>query len=237
MHRQAASRYVFGLIIIILGLLAVFKACFGWIFGNFFELFWGVLILAVSISSMVRRGPRFWNVIFGLFGLYITAGSLGLHFLFVYNHTFVFAILLIVIGVVVIAGGVSPRHRHQYNAGSGFEGEHSAGNKAGSNTYSCSFGSKQFINNSKTFDGCCISCSFGRLLLDLRDAEVIGGAVIDVQSSFGTVSIVTPKNVKIVADVESTFGSFTDNTVGTYSDHLPVLEVRGSVSFGTVILN
>ena len=99
-----------------------------------------------------------------------------------------------------------------------------------------SFGEKTFVHTSE-FDGCEISCTFGSLTLDLRNARITNSCTIDCSNSFAQTTILLPPNINLSVNISPTFGE-VDNRYNhiPYDSTKPTVVVQGSCSFGEIEL-
>jgi predicted membrane protein len=234
MKRSAASGIVFGVFVILFGLLVLSKGILGWNIGISFVGFWALVIVAASIVSIVHRGFRFWNVVFLVIGGWIFIDQLG----FWGRHTFLslVAILLIAFGIFTIVNAVS--HSHYYGNCGNYDGEHVNEDSNDYVKYESSFCETKVANVSKSFKGGKVSIAFGRMCLDLSQIEIQGEAMIDVSSTFAALEIILPRNMPYKTGVSPVFGSFINNapTVPAIPGQ-PFLEIKGSAVFGTCKLS
>lgn len=97
-----------------------------------------------------------------------------------------------------------------------------------------SFGKHLYEFSGQRFEGADVHTSFGFTALDLRNADIVDGSVINVECSFGGMEIRVDKDVIVKANVESSFGG-----VECKCDTLPVegsktLYITGECSFGGI---
>ena len=98
-----------------------------------------------------------------------------------------------------------------------------------------SFGRQEFLFAGQKVEGIDVQSSFGGLTLDLRGAEIVGEAFIDLNVGFSGVTIILPENLPAVVSVSSGFGGVTDNRrVKPDFSGTPSLFITGKVGFGGV---
>ena len=99
-----------------------------------------------------------------------------------------------------------------------------------------SFG-KQFLSFAgQKFEGAEVESSFGALTLDLRDAVFSEDAFIDLDASFGGVTIIVPEGLAVKIAVTSGFGGVSDNRRTKVESGTPYLAIIGKVGFGGVVI-
>lgn len=97
-----------------------------------------------------------------------------------------------------------------------------------------SFGKHLYEFSGQRFEGADVQTSFGFTALDLRNSDLMDGAIIDIECSFGGMEIRVDNDVCVKAAVESSFAG-----VETKSDAMPnacnkTLYVKGHCSFGGI---
>ena len=88
------------------------------------------------------------------------------------------------------------------------------------------------ITAGNRFTSASIKSAFGSLVLDLTDAEIENGAVIDVDISFGSLTVQLPDTVGAKASCKSAFGG-SDCPQGNPNAEIQV-RISGEVSFGKI---
>ena len=95
-----------------------------------------------------------------------------------------------------------------------------------------SFGKQVLSFAGQKFEGADVESSFGSLVLDLRDAIFEGDPFINLEASFGSVTLIVPEGLAVKVAVSSAFGGVTDNRRTKVESGTPCLSVIGTVSFG-----
>lgn len=228
MNRSTASGIVFGLFVIVFGVLALLQGVFGFQIGITPGMFWGLVIVAVALSSVVHRGFRFWNVVFLIIGADIVIDALG----FFRRNTFIalISLLLVALGIYIIVHAVSHPHFSGNTGGTAYNNSDNSDYVK----YDSSFSEINISNVSKCFKGGHVSSAFGTLRLDLSQIDIQENAVLEISVTFGTMEIRLPRNVPYKTDVTPVFGSFINNAPSAFPvAGAPFLEIKGSAVFGT----
>lgn len=98
-----------------------------------------------------------------------------------------------------------------------------------------SFGKQSISFAGEKFEGADIHSSFGGLILDFRDAEIVGDAFVDLNVGFSGVSIIVPEGLAVKIAVSSGFGGVTDKRrFKAETAATPSLTITGKVGFGGV---
>ncbi len=102
-----------------------------------------------------------------------------------------------------------------------------------------SFGGSTKYIHSKALSSGTLEASFGALEVFFDNARLSPqGATIDVQCRFGAVEIRVPRNWRVKDNIGVSLGNVENNAKGQDADSdLPVLNITGNVSFGSVEIN
>lgn len=96
------------------------------------------------------------------------------------------------------------------------------------------FGKQEYEFNGQRFEGADVETSFGFIALDLRNADIVDGAVINVSCSFGGMEIRVGKDVCVKTAVESTFAGVESQCDFQPTDGVKTLYLKGTCTFGGI---
>lgn len=96
------------------------------------------------------------------------------------------------------------------------------------------FGKQDYSYDGQSFDGTDVHVSFGFVSLDLRDADICNGAVINVDCSFGGIEIRLPKGVCINNGIDTTFAGVDCDCCTQPTDGAKTLYLKGHCNFGGI---
>lgn len=96
------------------------------------------------------------------------------------------------------------------------------------------FGKQVLSFAGQKFEGADVESSFGALVLDFRDALFDDDSFVDLDASFGGVTIIVPEGLAVKIAVSSGFGGVTDNRRTKVDSGTPCLSIIGKVGFGGV---
>lgn len=96
------------------------------------------------------------------------------------------------------------------------------------------FGKQDYSYDGQSFDGTDVHVSFGFVSLDLRDADIRNGAVINVDCSFGGIEIRLPKGVCINNGIDTTFAGVDCDCCTQPTDGAKTLYLKGRCNFGGI---
>lgn len=97
-----------------------------------------------------------------------------------------------------------------------------------------SFGKQIFEFASQHFEGAEVKTSFGFTALDLRNADILDGAVITVDCSFGGMEIRVSRDICVKSAVETAFAGVECQCDTLPDDATKTLYVKGRCSFGGI---
>lgn len=97
-----------------------------------------------------------------------------------------------------------------------------------------SFGKQSYEFAGQRFEGAKVQCSFGYVGIDLRNADILDSAVIDIDCSFGGIEIRVGNDVLVKQAIETSFAGVEHNAHLNHPDDAKVIYVKGHCSFGGI---
>ena len=97
-----------------------------------------------------------------------------------------------------------------------------------------SFSKQDYSYSGQRFEGAEVHTSFGYTCLDLRGADIMDGAVITLECSFGGIDIRVDKDVCIKNDINTAFAGVECNCINQQVGDVKTLYVKGQCSFGGI---
>lgn len=97
-----------------------------------------------------------------------------------------------------------------------------------------SFSKQLYEFGGKRFEGAKVRTSFGFVALDLRNADVLDGAVIDVECSFGGMEIRVDKELCVKPTVTTSFGGVECHCNTQTAANAKTLYIKGTCGFGGI---
>lgn len=97
-----------------------------------------------------------------------------------------------------------------------------------------SFGKQIFEFAGQRFEGADVQTSFGFTALDLRSADILDGAVVNVECSFGGMEIRVDRDVCVKTAVDTAFAGVESQCNLQPCDGVKTLYVKGKCSFGGI---
>ena len=98
------------------------------------------------------------------------------------------------------------------------------------------FGKQEYSYDGQPFEGADVHVSFGFVGLDLRDADIRDGAVINVDCSFGGIQIRLPKGVSVNNGIDTTLAGVDCDCCTQPCDGAKTLYLKGHCNFGGIEL-
>ncbi len=113
--------------------------------------------------------------------------------------------------------------------------DHGNWSTGGSAAYTAVFSGRNITYAGESFERVMLSALFGGINLNLRDAIIKDGAVIDAKVTFGGIDIFVPRGVKVVLNCNPVLGGASNKTdipVGTVN--CPVLTINATCVLGGI---
>lgn len=184
----------------------------GELWGGFLSL----LLILVGCMVLVKRSRWIWGLLFLSAGA--TIGLRALHIVDVNFWQIIWPILFIAVGFAVLFSLVKDGKISKTKA------KHMAAAWSG-----------QSEKVEGKYTGGTISSVFGGVDLDLRQADIKDGAVIEVFVLFGGVDIIAPNDVVVKNEATAIFGGIDDKT-NPGAKAKKTLYIRGECFFGGIEL-
>jgi len=198
MKKGLLIRVFFGLMIVALGgvLLAHNLGIINFdTWGLFWGVFWGGLFLAAGITALFNRGALVWGLVLCAVGVSIMLGAFGVVDI---NFWKIFwPLVLVVVGLGVLFK-VSPTKSKE---------------SADKSNERVAIFYGEDARPKGDYDGGSLSAVFGGVNLDLRQAKVKDGAVIEVFTFCGGIEINMPSDVVVQNEVRGILGGSDDKTM------------------------
>ena len=202
---------------------------------TFWSVLWPFLVACMGIMACKSDLSPFTVGLF-LFGVYMLLFNLGI-IPAQYKLTWAMAwpVALILIGLTILLKFLFPNWKR---TGGLFEVNKSdpvfeCTDEGGFLRIDSAFSSQtKKLEPGTVFTGAKVDSSFGSLVLDLTEAEIIQGAQIDADVSFGSLTLRLPAAVSVKADCNASFGG-CDCPPGDPNAAI-LIGLKGDVSFGKI---
>ena len=202
---------------------------------TFWSVLWPFLVACMGIMACKSDLSPFTVGLF-LFGVYMLLFNIGI-IPTQYKLTWAMAwpVALILVGLTILLKFLFPNWKRK---GSFFEVEKGdpvfdCTDEGGFLRIDSAFSSQtKKVEPGTLFTGAKVDSSFGSLVLDLTEAEIQNGAMIDVDISFGTLTVRLPASVAVRADCNSSFGG-CECPSGDPNAAIQI-GLKGDISFGKI---
>lgn len=236
--RNRIGNVLWGLIFILIGVGFVGNVLWGWDFELFFSGWWTLFIIVPCGISIVQRGPGVGNMIGVCIGVLLLLSE---RYHMDYFGDLIVPAIFIIIGVGFLfrdnkwnkigsntntysSNSTNSDNRNQ-NTERTYSKEYNyqSGNVGGQATTVLSSRVIDFSN--QLFNGITLNSVLGAITLDLRNAEIKDGALIDIAAVLGGVDIVVPPDVEVRVQQVPILGGVTNKSM------------NGSVITATIYVN
>lgn len=211
------STVIVGIVFIIVGVIVGLNS-FGITNINIFsDGWWTLFIIIPAINGLVTDEEKTGSIIWLIIGIALLLGCQDLiSFDILWKLTL--PVILVFIGLSIMFNN---------------NGKKSSKN-TDDNEYCACFSGQTIKFDGKDFKGAEVNAIFGGITIDLTNAKVKDGAVIDATAVFGGVTILIPEDLKVEIKSTSVFGGVSDKTKNKEKKDKVTLHVNGCSIFGGV---
>lgn len=213
--RRNISKYIWGAVLIILGVFVALKS-FNVISGSiFFTGWWSLFIIVPSAISFFTNHNKFWDGSFFLIGVAFLMAANDWYISYDNIWAIALCLLLINIGISIMTGGKTKKSRTASKNPQSFIGIFSSCNE-----------------KPMKFEGGTAVAVFGGVDIDLREIVFTEDIYLTAVSVFGGVDIFVNDNINVVCSTANIFGG-TDNEQQPI-DGNKTLYIDGCAVFGGI---
>ncbi len=211
------STVIVGIVFIIVGVIVGLNS-FGITNINiFFDGWWTLLIIIPAINGLVTDEEKTGSIIWLIIGITLLLGCQDLiSFDILWKLTL--PVILVFIGLSIMFNNNGKK----------------ISKNTDDNEYCACFSGQTIKYDGKDFKGAEVNAIFGGITIDLTNAKVKDGAVIDATAVFGGVTILIPEDLKVEIKSTSVFGGVSDKTKNKEKKDKITLHVNGCSIFGGV---
>ena len=222
---KKAGNVIWGLVLIIVGLVLGVNALGIANIDIFFDGWWTLFIIVPCLSGLFNEKDKFGNIVGIIIGIVLLLCCQDvLDFDLVWK--LLFPSILVLFGVSMIFKDVFNKNIS--------EKINKLNDKLGDNGYCATFGSQKLNADNEEFKGSTLNAIFGGITIDLTNAKIKDGAVIDATAVFGGVTILIPDDLKVEIKSTSVFGGVSDKTKNKEKKDKVTLYVNACSIFGGV---
>lgn len=214
---KKVNTVIIGILFIIVGVIIGLNS-FGITSINiFFDGWWTLFIIIPAINGIIGDDEKLGSIIWLVVGIILLLGCQDMiSFSFIWK--LMLPLILVFIGLFIMFGNNDKKEKSN-NKGREF----------------CACFSGQTVKfDDQDFKGAEVNGIFGGITIDLRNAKIKDGSVIDAAAVFGGVTILIPEDLKVEIKSTSVFGGVTDKTKTREKKDKTTLYVNGSAIFGGV---
>ena len=219
--RAIAPQLVVGLLIVVIGVLFTLENL-GVVDAHVYLPYWPIALIAVGLLKLWQGsgGAILGGFIFVFAGVWLLLQATGIVTVSLWN---LWPMLLVFAGASMVWRGMYGRRDDRATA------------EAHSTVSATAvFAGVTRGSTSKTFRGGDLTAIFGGCQIDLRQAAIEGGAVIDVFAMWGGIEIKVPENWSVSGRVTPILGGYEDKTRPPRGATKGRLVVRGFAIMGGI---
>lgn len=220
------SDIMWGLILIIIGVILGGNALDIFNINLFFDGWWTLFIIVPTFIGLVTERDKTGNIIGLIIGLLLLLSCRGL-FDFKLIWKLIFPLIFVIIGLSLI-------FKNNINKEVNEKIKKLNENLSSNDGYTATFSGQNLNFDGEEFKGSNLNAIFGGIKLDLRKAIINEDIVINASSIFGGIDIYIPDNCKVKIKSNSIFGGVSNNKKCNVDDNSYTIYINASCMFGGV---
>ncbi len=223
---KKVSDIMWGLILIIIGVILGGNALDIFNINLFFDGWWTLFIIVPTFIGLVTERDKTGNIIGLIIGLLLLLSCRGL-FDFKLIWKLIFPLIFVIIGLSLI-------FKNNINKEVNEKIKKLNENLSSNDGYTATFSGQNLNFDGEEFKGSNLNAIFGGIKLDLRKAIINEDIVINASSIFGGIDIYIPDNCKVKIKSNSIFGGVSNNKKCNVDDNSYTIYINASCMFGGV---
>ena len=223
---KKVSDIMWGLILIIIGVILGGNALDIFNINLFFDGWWTLFIIVPTFIGLVTEKDKTGNIIGLIIGLFLLLACRGL-FDFKLIWKLIFPLIFVIIGLSLI-------FKNNINKEVSEKIKKLNENLSSNDGYTATFSGQNLNFDGEEFKGSNLNAMFGGIKLDLRKAIINEDIVINASSIFGGIDIYIPDNCKVKIKSNSIFGGVSNNKKCNVDDNSYTIYINASCMFGGV---
>ena len=219
MNKPTLTRTILGIIVIIIGILALLGAAGLFNFGDIVSRWWPLtLVIGGALLFISNPGrQRLWPAVMVGAGIFLQLRELDLVHFNVWQ--LLWPVVIIGVGVSVLLNKTGQRLKPSTD---------------NNTTVSVLFSGSDIKNHSEDYKGGSLSSTMGGIELDLRDATIKKTATLNVFVLMGGIELTVPKGWKVQSNVTPILGGVDARALATPEPGAPTLIITGDVLLGGI---
>lgn len=215
---KKVNTVIIGILFIIVGVIIGLNS-FGITNINiFFSGWWTLFIIIPAINGIISDDEKLGSIIWLIVGVVLLLGCQDM-ISFDIIWKLMLPLILVFIGLSIMFGSKDKKVETKNNK---------------NREFCACFGGQTVKFDDQDFKGAEVNGIFGGITLDLRNAKIKDGSVIEAAAVFGGVTILIPEDLKVEIKSTSIFGGVTDKTKTKEKNNKVTLYVNGCAIFGGV---
>lgn len=223
---KKVSDIMWGLILIIIGVILGGNALDIFNINLFFDGWWTLFIIVPTFIGLVTEKDKTGNIIGLIIGLLLLLSCRGL-FDFKLIWKLIFPLIFVIIGLSLI-------FKNNINKEVNEKIKKLNENLSSNDGYTATFSGQNLNFDGEEFKGSNLNAIFGGIKLDLRNSIINEDIVINASSIFGGIDIYIPDNCKVKIKSNSIFGGVSNNKKCNVDDNSYTIYINASCMFGGV---
>lgn len=225
---------IWGVFIIALGILWGLKEANVIVLSNlYFDGWWTLFIIIPSVIGLITEKNKKGSLICLAVGLALLANE---YFDLWRFKNYLLPLIIVIIGASVIVGNIFDKKTDYPQVDrQGAQDPDTYGEPVyipqGNQEYYASFSSQNYQFD-KGFAGGKFCATFGAIVIDIRNADIVHNCVIDAKATFGGIDIYVPSDVRVVVKSNSFFGGVSDKTNKNLPPDAKTIFINSSNLFG-----
>lgn len=219
-------RILWGVVLVALGVLFGLHVMEIIDLKTLFEGWWTLFILVPSFVGLIADRDKIWSII-GLF----TGTTILLACQDVIPDD---AVVKLIVPFVIVIIGLKMIFRDTFNRGAKEAKRKIKESGEPVKQYAAVFSGQDVNYSGELFKAADVNAVFGGMKVDLRNAVIADGAVLNVCSIFGGVDVILPPDVNVKTNTSSVFGGVSDKRATKPVNGAVTLYITGSCIFGGI---
>lgn len=219
---KKTSNMLWGLVLIILGLIFGLNALGITDINIFFNGWWTLFIIIPSFIDLFKEKDKTGNIIGLIIGISLL---LGCNNIIDFNLIWklMFPVALVIVGLSLIfkdsINGKIKKEMKKLNQNNDKE-------------YYATFAGQDLDFSNEEFSGCNLNAIFGGIKCNLRSTKIKKDAIINVSTIFGGITLIVPENVNVKLVSTPIFGGVSDDRAKKETDSEVTLYINATCMFG-----
>lgn len=218
------SNSLWGLVLILLGLIFGLNALDITDINIFFDGWWTLFIIVPCFIGLFKNESKTGNIIGLIIGVLLLLGSQN-----IINFALIWKLI---IPIILIMIGLSFIFKDAFNKK--VKQEIKKLNRNDKEEYCSTFGAQEIDFTDEEFKGCNLTAVFGGVECNLKEAIIKENVVINTSAIFGGITIYVPKDVNVKISSTPIFGGVSDDRKVKTKNAKHTIYIKATAIFGGV---